>query len=137
MFPKPRSCSPLPPHSFPPNVPQNRYKGPHQPQPPSPTVRPTPTKDAQNPPPPKLPNGLDIRIISAASFARIIWDGAQAYQLHVSLFLQAMQTEMHNAFLNTNVRNGIQVDGGAPTLHSTQGATQGVDYTGRWEDKDA
>ncbi|KAG6900619.1 hypothetical protein C0995_003434 [Termitomyces sp. Mi166 len=43
----------------------------------------TNTKDAQNPPPPELFNGLDIRIISAALFAQIIWEGAQAYQLHV------------------------------------------------------
>ncbi|KAG6901378.1 hypothetical protein C0995_012760 [Termitomyces sp. Mi166 len=71
-FPKPCSCSPLPPHSFPPNIPQNR---------------PTPTKDTQNSPPPELLDGLDIRIISAAPFAQIIWEDAQAYQLHVSPFL--------------------------------------------------
>ncbi|KAG6859324.1 hypothetical protein C0995_009654 [Termitomyces sp. Mi166 len=35
-------------------------------------------------PPPELPNNLDIRIISTASFAWIIWEGAQAYQLHIS-----------------------------------------------------
>ncbi|KAG6872044.1 hypothetical protein C0995_013633 [Termitomyces sp. Mi166 len=81
---KPCSCSPLTPYSFPPNIPWNRYKGPHRPQSPSPTARPMPTKDAQNPPSPELPNGLDIRIIGAALFAQIIWEGAQAYQLHVS-----------------------------------------------------
>ncbi|KAG6886964.1 hypothetical protein C0995_002833 [Termitomyces sp. Mi166 len=43
-----------------------------------------PTKNAQNPPPPELSKGLDIRIISAAPFAQIIQKGAQAYQLHVS-----------------------------------------------------
>ncbi|KAG6886890.1 hypothetical protein C0995_003554 [Termitomyces sp. Mi166 len=43
-----------------------------------------PTKNAQNPPPPELFNSLDIRIIGSPSFAQIIWEGAQAYQLHVS-----------------------------------------------------
>ncbi|KAG6901041.1 hypothetical protein C0995_001644 [Termitomyces sp. Mi166 len=38
-------------------------------------------------PPPELSNDLDIRIISAAPFAWIIWEGAQAYQLHISLSL--------------------------------------------------
>ncbi|KAG6860176.1 hypothetical protein C0995_014797, partial [Termitomyces sp. Mi166 len=83
-FLKPCSCLPLPSYSFPPNVPQDRYKGPHQPQSPSSTARLMPTKDAQNCPPPELFNGLDIRIIGTASFAQIIWEGAQAYQLHVS-----------------------------------------------------
>ncbi|KAG6859558.1 hypothetical protein C0995_007295 [Termitomyces sp. Mi166 len=44
----------------------------------------TPTRDAQNPPPPELSNDLDIRIIGAAPFAQIIWEGTQAYQLHIS-----------------------------------------------------
>ncbi|KAG6870779.1 hypothetical protein C0995_010753, partial [Termitomyces sp. Mi166 len=57
----------------------NRYKGSHQPQSPSPAAKPTPTRDSQNPPPPELPNNFDIRIISAASFAQIIWEVAQAY----------------------------------------------------------
>ncbi|KAG6859122.1 hypothetical protein C0995_011340 [Termitomyces sp. Mi166 len=34
-----------------------------------------------------LPNNLDIRIISTAPFAQIIQEGAQAYQLHISLSL--------------------------------------------------
>ncbi|KAG6901117.1 hypothetical protein C0995_000429 [Termitomyces sp. Mi166 len=80
----PCSCFFLPPHSFPPNSSWNRYKGLHRLQSPSPTIRSTSTKDAQDPLPPELPNSLDIRIISTAPFAWIIWEGAQAYQLHVS-----------------------------------------------------
>ncbi|KAG6859744.1 hypothetical protein C0995_004589 [Termitomyces sp. Mi166 len=51
---------------------------------PKPNIIPMPTKDDQNPPPPELFNSLIIRIISAAPFAQIIQEDAQAYQLHVS-----------------------------------------------------
>ncbi|KAG6900148.1 hypothetical protein C0995_004156 [Termitomyces sp. Mi166 len=71
------------PYSFSPNVPLNRFKGPHKLQSPSSAVKLTPTRDAQNPPPPELPDNLDIRIIGAAPFAQIIWEGTQAYQLHI------------------------------------------------------
>ncbi|KAG6870954.1 hypothetical protein C0995_009421, partial [Termitomyces sp. Mi166 len=58
--------SPLPPYFFLSNIPQNRFKGPYQLQSPSSTAKLTPTRDAQNPPPPELLNDLDIRIIGAA-----------------------------------------------------------------------
>ncbi|KAG6901085.1 hypothetical protein C0995_001057 [Termitomyces sp. Mi166 len=79
VFLKPCPHSSLPPYSFPPNISQNRYKGPHKPQSPSHAAKTTPIRDTQNPPPPELSNNLNIRIISTASFAQIIQEGAQAY----------------------------------------------------------
>ncbi|KAG6872833.1 hypothetical protein C0995_006133, partial [Termitomyces sp. Mi166 len=62
----------------------NRFKGPHQLQSPFLAAKLTPTRDAQNLPPLELLNDLDIKIIDAASFAQIIQEGTQAYQLHIS-----------------------------------------------------
>ncbi|KAG6872486.1 hypothetical protein C0992_009561, partial [Termitomyces sp. T32_za158] len=81
--PEPQSPKPLPaptPHS--PNIPRNKYKGPHYPPqsawtalPPSPEDIPTTPVD---------PDALDIKIIGAAPFARILQEGMQAFQLHIT-----------------------------------------------------
>ncbi|KAG6871566.1 hypothetical protein C0995_003016 [Termitomyces sp. Mi166 len=63
------------------------------------TARPTPNKDAQNPPPPELSNDLDIRIISAALFAWIIQEGGQAYQLHANANVPTPETKLKEQIL--------------------------------------
>ncbi|KAG6869728.1 hypothetical protein C0992_011887, partial [Termitomyces sp. T32_za158] len=81
--PKPQTPITLPPPTpCPPNIPQNKYKGPHYPPrnawtapPPAPEDTPTPPVD---------PDTLDIKIIGAAPFARILQGGAQAFQLHIT-----------------------------------------------------
>ncbi|KAG6896399.1 hypothetical protein C0992_008521 [Termitomyces sp. T32_za158] len=81
--PEPQSPTLLPAHApCPPNISRNKYKGPNYPTQSSwSTLRPT-LEDV--PPPLAHPSALDIKIIGAAPFARILQEGAQAFQLHIT-----------------------------------------------------
>ncbi|KAG6899800.1 hypothetical protein C0993_006799 [Termitomyces sp. T159_Od127] len=80
-FPFPQHTLGAPPAFFP-NIPHNKYKGPNYP-----IHRPWMTLDPDDvDQPPKLLNAdaLNIKIISLASFARIIQNSVSAFQLHIS-----------------------------------------------------
>ncbi|KAG6869744.1 hypothetical protein C0992_002149, partial [Termitomyces sp. T32_za158] len=67
------------PTPFPPNIPRNRYKGrPRSRSPPPHPYRKEPPDNSSSEGSPQ------IRIIGAAPFARIIQEGGQAYQLHIT-----------------------------------------------------
>ncbi|KAG6887616.1 hypothetical protein C0992_011523, partial [Termitomyces sp. T32_za158] len=79
----PRPTTPLKtPIQCPHNIPRSKYKGPHYPTQNSWT--PLDLSEDEKPPPPVSLNALDIKIIGAALFTRILQGGTQAFQLHIT-----------------------------------------------------